>query len=74
MQWFAHNPYDAEFVTCDICERDILDPTLWFHHCQTCESDFCQDCSDKRCDPAMLQQNKILTDQQNKIAIEQKMT
>lgn len=44
MKWLNTNPYPgAVAVTCDICNQDIA-IAYWYHHCYTCESDFCQKC------------------------------
>lgn len=44
MNWLNANPYPGSVaVTCDKCNRDIA-VAYWFHHCNACESDYCQQC------------------------------
>ena len=46
--WCNYNPYPgAVGVTCDICDRDIA-YQYWFHHCRSCETDYCQKCGQGR--------------------------
>jgi hypothetical protein len=44
MQWKNDNPYPGSVaVSCDVCSRDIA-VAYWFHHCPSCQSDYCQQC------------------------------
>jgi len=48
MQWKNDNPYPGSVaVSCDVCSRDIA-VAYWFHHCPSCQSDFCQQCGKAR--------------------------
>ena len=48
MVWRNDNPYPgAEAVSCDVCSRDIA-VAYWFHHCASCQSDYCQQCGKAR--------------------------
>ena len=43
MKWCNFNPYRSEGIMCDNCNLALNDNQN-FHHCFTCESDFCQSC------------------------------
>lgn len=43
MKWLNVNPYNSEGIMCDSCNLALNDRD-YFHHCFTCESDFCKTC------------------------------
>ena len=51
MNWANYDPYGGEGVTCNGCD-ECIDPAFWFHHCFTCEHDWCQQCGGPTMQPA----------------------
>lgn len=48
MQWANYNPYPgAVGISCNQCGADIA-IAYWFHHCNPCQADLCQNCGKTR--------------------------